>query len=283
MNYTRVKLDRFLRASERIIGPRVLVTDIETFPIIAYVWGLFKQNVGVDMIAQDWSMMSFAAKWLGQPELFYTDNRDRADPRDDMLTLAALHRILSVTDVVIAHNGQKFDVPKIKARFVQQGLPPTPPFTVLDTLLLNRKTFGFASQRLAFITKALVPEEEKDDHKNFPGFKLWLGCMAHDKKAWRECEAYNIQDVLGLEASYIKTRGWYEGAPNYGPHMVGQVDDGEHVCPTCGSSHVIEKGTRKTQVGIYKRYKCMEDDCGKWSRGRLMVVSKADRAHILVG
>lgn len=270
-------LKDFIAIPDKINGPRVLIADIETFPIVAYVWSLWKQNIGLEQIAQDWSMMSFAAKWLGQPELFYLDNRLRKDSRDDSVQLYALHAILRNTDMVIAHNGAKFDLPKIKARMAMKGMEPLPPVKVVDTLLLNRRTFMFTSQRLGFVSDqfANVP---KDDHAAYPGFKLWLGCMAHEKAAWAECEKYNITDVTSLEETYLALRGWYEGAPNFGPYTTPSSDEA-FVCPNCGSEHVIRKGTRQTQVGIYPRYHC--HDCGSWSRGRLMSVSREQRAHIL--
>lgn len=270
-------LSKFLAVPDKINGPRVLVADIETFPIVAYVWSLWKQNIGLEQIAQDWSMMSFAAKWLGQPELFYMDNRSRDDARDDSLQLVALHAILRNTDMVIAHNGARFDLPKIKARMAMMGYDPLPPVKVIDTLLLNRKTFMFTSQRLGFVSDrfANVP---KDDHAAYPGFKLWLGCMANEKAAWAECEKYNITDVTSLEETYLALRGWYEGAPNFGPYTT--AEEGERVCPNCGGKHVIHRGTRKTQVGTYPRYKCV--DCGAWSRGRFMLVSREERQHILM-
>lgn len=278
MKITRVKsLDRFIRVADRMIGPRVLVADIETFPILAYVWGLFKQNITLDQITEDWSMMSFACKWLGHPEVFYLDNRDRDDPKDDSIQLHALHAILSQCDMVVAHNGARFDLPKIRARLALNGHKPLPPIKVIDTLLLNRAAFGFTSQKLQYVSDKFAVDA-KSGHKKYPGWKLWLGCMAHDLGAWRECQEYNITDITSLEETYIATRGWHSGGPNFGPYI--ENEEGEHNCPNCGSTHVTKQGTRKTQVGIYQRYSC--DDCGAWSRGRVLVASKSQRAHILM-
>lgn len=275
----RVKsLAKFIAVPGRTNGPRVLVADIETFPIVAYVWSLWKQNIGLDQIERDWSMMSFAAKWLGRPEVFYLDNRYMADARDDSAQLAALHELLSNTDMVIAHNGARFDLPKIRARMAMSGYSPLPPVKVIDTLLLNRKAFMFTSQRLAYVSERLATVP-KDEHAAYPGFKLWRGCMAHEKAAWAECEKYNITDVTSLEETYTALRGWYEGAPNFGPYTRPSSAEA-HTCPSCGSENVIRKGVRQTQVGIYPRYHC--NSCGSWSRGRVMdAADRAGRTHIL--
>lgn len=270
-------LTKFCRVSERFNGPRVLVADIETFPILAHVWGLFKQNISLEQIEQDWSMMSFAAKWLMQPEVFYLDNRDMEDVRDDSMQVEALHNILGHTDMVVAHNGQRFDVPKIKARMVHHEMQPIAPVTVIDTLNLNRTAFGFTSQKLQYVSEHFA-SSQKDDHNEFPGWKMWREVLRRNPRAFRACEKYNIQDIVSNEEMYLSLRGWYTGAPNMGPYL--SHEDGEHNCPTCGSSDVSTSGTRKTQVGIYQRYVC--NNCGGWSRGRYLIVPRSERAHILM-
>lgn len=271
------KLEQFIGMAPKS-GPRVLVADIETFPILAYVWGLFKQNVSLDQIKEDWSVMSFAAKWLLIPGTYYVDNRNRENPKDDSITMHQLIRILEHTDMVIAHNGQRFDVPKIRARAALLGHPPMAPVKVVDTLLLNRKSFAFTSQKLAYVSDKFSISP-KTEHAKFPGWKLWLGCMEHNRAAWRECEDYNVTDVTSLEESYLALRGWYEGGPNMAIYIEG-LDKGEHSCPNCGSHHVVKKGSRRTQVGIYQRYNCV--DCGGWSRGRCLIAGRDERAHVLM-
>ena len=63
--------------------PRILVLDIETSYLEARVWGLWNNNVALNQIIKDWSILSFAAKWLDEDEIFYMDTRDKEDKRDD--------------------------------------------------------------------------------------------------------------------------------------------------------------------------------------------------------
>ena len=44
--------------------PVITVIDIETAPIVAHVWRLFDNNVGLNQIEQDWSILSYTAKTL---------------------------------------------------------------------------------------------------------------------------------------------------------------------------------------------------------------------------
>jgi hypothetical protein len=47
-------------------GPRILFLDIETAPLQSYHWGLWDQNIGLEQIGTEWSILSFSAKWLGE-------------------------------------------------------------------------------------------------------------------------------------------------------------------------------------------------------------------------
>lgn len=260
-------------------GPRVLVADIETLPIKGYVWSLFQKGMNPEWIEDPTRLMSFAGKWLHDDAYYYIDNRGQGDPRNDFLSSCAAHHILSHTDMVVAHNGKKFDMRKLRSFFAMHRLAPLAPVQVIDTLHLNATAFGFDSQRLAFVSKHFS-QTEKDRHKNFPGSDLWLECMKDNPKAWRECQKYNVADIVANEEMYLELRGWYEAQPNFGI-FYEPGEEGEHRCPVCGSEHVhITKRNRRTQVGVYHQYKC--DDCGKYSRGRYIIRNKKERAHVLV-
>ena len=68
--------------------PKVLVFDIETSPILARVWGLWQQNVGLNQIKEDWFVMSYAAKWLGVDGVMYKDLRGVIDDTDKVVLRA---------------------------------------------------------------------------------------------------------------------------------------------------------------------------------------------------
>ena len=48
---------------------KILYVDIETTPTKAYVWGLWKQNIPINMIEDDWFVLSWAAKWADEKEV----------------------------------------------------------------------------------------------------------------------------------------------------------------------------------------------------------------------
>lgn len=242
---------------------RIATLDIETAPILAYVWGLFKQFVGLNQIVQDWSILSFSHKWLGEKKVYHSNTGGRGvdKVRDDTELMHLLWAILDEADIIIAQNGVKFDIKKINARFIQLGLPPPTPYRVVDTLLEARKIASFTSGKLAWLSEVLT-DTPKSTHKNFPGFELWTACLADNPLAWKEMKKYNDIDIVATEGVYLKLRPYMIGHPN----VAAYNDDVTPQCPKCGSAKLQKRGLALTQTGSYHRYKCM--DCGGWGRDR---------------
>lgn len=257
--------------------PKVLLIDIESAPILANVWGLFKQNVSLDMIQEDWYIMSFAAKWVGEDnkKIIYEDCSE--DIGNDHYMLQCLHKLLDEADFIIAHNGDAFDRKKINARLILNGFEPPSPYRVIDTLKMARKDFKFTSNKLMHLTDILC-EDKKLDHGKFAGFKLWKECMLGNKEAWREMKEYNIMDIISLEELYYKLRPWYSSHPVFS--LYGTDVDTDPVCPKCGSNHQQKRGKLVTNAGVYQRYHCQS--CGGWSRSRYSTTTKETREGALV-
>ena len=55
--------------------PRIVTLDIETAPSLAWVWQYFKANIGSNQVQESGYTMSFAHKWLGDSDIFYSESR----------------------------------------------------------------------------------------------------------------------------------------------------------------------------------------------------------------
>jgi hypothetical protein len=215
--------------------------------------------------------MSFAYKWLGDPQVHYYD----VQYSDEKTILPYLMEALDAADIVVAHNGNKFDLPTIQGRALVAGLRPPAPYKIVDTLLVARYEFNFPANSLEYLS-TILDVEKKDGHKNFPGFELWNECLKGNPAAWEEMKKYNIQDVVTLEEIYLKMRPWMKRHPN-----VGVYDDlTGPVCPKCGSNHIQYRGYSHTNVGRYHRFQC--NDCGGWGRHRLTIYPKDLRKNLTV-
>lgn len=248
----------------------VLVLDIETAPSIAYVWGVWKQNVGFNQMKERMYLMSYAAKWLHKDEVMYAENRHG----NDAGLVQDIVQLLDQADVVIAHNADRFDIPTVNARAVFHGITPPSPYRTIDTLKVAKGTFRFERNTLQFLASYLGVEE-KLTHAAFPGFELWLQCLKQNDAAWEEMKVYNIQDVLTLEQVYYKLRPWIKNPPSFGVHS------DEMVCPRCGGTHLHKRGTYSTNISTFQRYFCLS--CNSWSRDRVNQRPKESMRNTLLG
>lgn len=257
-------------------GPRIVFLDIETAPLESYHWGLWDQNIGLDQIHLEWTILSFSYKWLGEKTVHFesTGGRGINKVRDDSKLLKSLWTLLDEADIVVAQNGKAFDLKKINARMLMAGMRPYSPVKIVDTMLVAKKHFQFTSNKLAWLSKYLA-KTKKSEHKEFPGFELWAECLKDNPRAWKVMEQYNKIDIVSLEEVYLLMRPWVEGHPN-----VAAYSSMERVCcPKCGSEDVQMRGNARTQSGLYHRYQCK--GCGGWARSRYTLNTRGKRQSLL--
>lgn len=260
----------------RYKGPKVLLLDIETSPIIASVWGIWNQDVPLNMIEKDWSILSYSAKWLGDNRMFYEDVRGQRDINDDSRLLKGIWKLLDEADVIVTQNGKKFDIKKLNARFIINGMNAPSSFEHIDTKQIASKNFAFTSNKLEYMAQKLGLKQQKSKHKKFSGFELWRQCLANNREAWKEMEHYNKQDVLTLEELYLKLRGWGNGGINLNLY----IEDLNFQCGTCQSTQLRKKGFRITKGGKYQRYICV--DCGSQFRSRKNLRTREEKEKTLI-
>lgn len=239
---------------------RILLFDVENAPNLAYVWGLWETNA-LD-VKRHWYMLSFACKWLGDAKIkthalpdYATYKEDREDDRE---LVQELWHYLDQADIVVAHNGDKFDLKKANARFVTHGLHPPSPYKSIDTLKLARKHFCFDSNKLDTLARHFGLGGKLPN----TGFDLWSRCMQGDPEAWRTMRNYNAQDVRILEGVYLKLRPWSTTHPN-----LSYFTKTEFNCPVCSSSATKRSGWRYLMASKRQRRTCL--DCGhRYDLGR---------------
>lgn len=275
-NKCRKAYFRYVRDSavytEVVVPVKVLVLDIETAPILAHVWQLFDQNIALNQIVEDWSILSWSAKWLHSDRVMYRDNRDQKNPRDDKHLLQEIWDLLDEADVVIGQNSKRFDIKKLNARFVLNGMAPPSSFRQIDTMILAKRHFSFTSNKLEYMTKKLCTEVKKSEHKEFPGFSLWKECLAGNYKAWEEMRLYNIDDILSTEELYNKLKRW-DKSINFNVFHEAY----HHQC-TCGSVSFRKHGHVFTNTGKFKRYICTS--CGAESVDKENLLIKEKRKSL---
>lgn len=239
------------------MAAKILLFDIETRPMLGYVWSLFDNDVALNQLHTDWHVISFAAKWLGDSDkkIIYHDQRNSKNIEDDKQLLKKIWKLLDEADVVITQNGIRFDVKKLNARFIFHKFKPPSPFKHMDTLVMAKSKFAFTSNKLEYLSSVLCPEQVKMKSKKFPGFELWKECLRGNLAAWKELELYNKQDIRALEGVYHKLAPWTKTVD------LNLFYEGADMTCICGHKKFMRKGFHFSPTGQFQRYKCKK--CGK--------------------
>lgn len=251
--------------------PKILLLDIETSPMQAYVFNLWKQNIAWDHTKGHWFILCWSAKWLYDNEIMSDRlNSQEAVNEDDSRIVRSIWSLLNEADVVIAHNALGADIPWLNTRFIMNGFVPPKPYQVIDTLKVAKSRFGFASNKLDALCEYFhIP------HKDYTNFDLWKMCVNGKEEALEYMEKYNRKDVAILESLYLVLLPWI---PNH-PNITNLVEN--DVCPHCGSNELeeIEDKFYYTGVNKYKLYRCK--NCGTVVRGRESIKDKDNKVSFV--
>lgn len=231
-----------------MIEPKVLLFDLETSPNVGYFWSSGHQiNVGTENIVEERQVICVAYKWLGQKKTYAIAwDYNKGDQRDKKL-LKEFSKIYAEADMVIAHNGDRFDIPWLKTRIMYHDLDPLPPVHQCDTLKEFRKNFRLNSNRLDYVAKLLTGHG-----KNPMSFDDWKKIMQGHQPSLNKMVKYCKVDVDIMEQVYLRTRRHLQG------HGIMQSYYRDS-CPQCGSESARKYGKYRTKLGAWQKYQC--DTC----------------------
>lgn len=218
---------------------------------MVYSWRVgYKIRIDYDNIVEERAIICVAWKWQGEREVHSLNWKKRGD---DKQLLKEFIPIVESADEVVAHNGDKFDVPWLKARAAYHRIPITPYIKTVDTKAQSARNFYFNSNRLDYLGQFLgVGRKIETD------FDLWKDVMAGDERALARMIRYNKQDVRLLEQVFLALEDYNKHKTHVGVLKGGDRTD----CPRCASSRSRKRGTSVTAAGFRKQeWGCT--DCGK--------------------
>jgi DNA polymerase elongation subunit (family B) len=235
---------------------KILVWDIETTPIEYRGFGLWNQNINYKSITRDWSIICASWKELGKDKIYNTSILKNKKPKnrleflDDYQVTLDLRNAVQEADILIAHNGDRFDLKKLNARIMLHGIEPiSHNIVTIDTLKEIRKVAAHTSNRLDYLGDIFGTGVKMEHSKN-----LWNMVMEADRDAVQEMSDYCDQDVRALEDFYLRVRPYFKSHPNI-------AEANTHNCPKCNSSNVKKNGVRMNRNGSRRQeYKC--NSCG---------------------
>lgn len=244
--------------------PKIFFWDVETsfIKIETYQWSLHPGEVHFpySQVTQDWFIICAAWQWYGQKKIHSVSVLD--DPKrfkkchfDDYHVVKTVSEEVSKADVIIAHNGDKFDVKKLNSRILLNGLPPHSGPAQQDTLKDLRSKFKLTSNKLDDLGAMRGTSRKLDNPRG-----LWEAATDGEEWAIKHMVKYNKKDIAPLVETFEWIKPWIKPKLNM-KHFGGRG------CPSCGSGNRIKNGIRY-QARKYQRYQCK--DCGHSYPGEII-------------
>src|SRR3982751_5556673 len=175
-----------------------LFYDIETSPNIGLFWSAgYKIDVSHESIIKERAIITIAWKWQEEKKVHALAWDKR---QDDKFMLQTFIRVANSADELVAHYGDRFDMPWIRTRCLFHGLDNLALCKTIDTKALASKNFYFNSNQLDYISKFLGgPGKIKTS------YSLWKDILLNNcPKALRKMVIYNKRDVVELERVWKK-------------------------------------------------------------------------------
>ena len=238
--------------------PNILFYDIETSLQTVAVFQLYGNDfIKPENILTERHLVSICWKRLGEKRvhsisLLDDSKRFNANPHDDKYVAETFYKELLTADVLVAHNGDRFDLRYLKTRFLFHKLPALPPIQTIDTYKVAKNSFMLNSNSLNYLGKYLGLGGKKSTPAG-----LWLDVLRGDKQAIRTMVDYNKRDVTLLE-------GVFKHLQPYMPNHINRELFGNIGCPRCGSHKIQSRGVHRAITKIYQRFQCQS--CSGWFR-----------------
>lgn len=235
---------------------RRLFFDIETSPNVGFFWRPgFKISLSPESILSERAIICLAYKWQGDPKVHYLkwtkSDRNPFVPGDDRAILERFVPIIESAVEVVAHHGDKFDIPWLRARAAIHRLPMSPFIKTIDTKAQSSRGFYFNSNKLDYLAQVSGIGKKKDT-----GYDLWKDVMRGDKGALARMIDYCQHDVVLLEQVYLWLEEYNKPKTHYGVMVEGTE---KWACPRCASGNVKRTLDEVTASGVIQvRMRCLD-------------------------
>ena len=167
--------------------------------------------VNPDLLDKEYYIICWSASWVGSNEVYSGCVTPQAARKwSDKAILKPIWKLMDEADVISGHNVSGFDIKRLNARFLLNGMNPPLDFAVMDTLKVARNRFSFESNKLDYIAKRLGFRP-----KDAMGLDDWKKIAeSGDEKTLAKMQKYNKGDVREGKKVLETLKGW-AGKPKY--------------------------------------------------------------------
>lgn len=175
---------------------KILIYDLETSPNLGWFWRAgYKQNIQPNQILKERAIICVSYKWLGEDTVY---NLSWDKNQCDKFLIEQFVEVLNEADLIVAHNGDNFDIKWFKTRALFHRIPTLPNYKQFDTLKIAKSKLYLNSNRLDYISKFLGFEGKIQTTPD-----LWNKIVINnDRDAMIDMLEYCDEDVRQLEKVY---------------------------------------------------------------------------------
>lgn len=244
--------------------PKILFYDIETRPLLAYIWRLGEQVVRHHQLSEHgdkYGIICISYAWNdGKPARVIHWGYNEQDSGH---VVREFDKIIRQADITIGKNSDRFDVKHINTQRLLHNLPPLPEWTEYTDDLEKqlRKYFIFPSQGLDYISKELgLGGKVKME------FQDWVDIVEKkSKKAFVKMCTYNKKDVEDTRTIWNRVKAHIK------PKLNLSVFSGQFCCRNCGSRNLTKAGIKRNGRSTYQMWFCKGHN---GYAGRVLIRSK---------
>lgn len=226
---------------------KILIYDIETSPNIGWFWRAgFKQNIGTNQILKERAVICVSYKWVGKDQVY---NLVWDKEQNDKFLIEQFVQVLNEADLIVAHNGDDFDIKWLKTRALFHRIPMLPNYKQFDTLKVAKSKLYLNSNRLDYISKFLGFEGKIQTTPD-----LWNKVVIlNDRETLKDMLEYCDEDVRQLEKVYNELK-YLDNPRIHAGVLNGTI---KQTSPITGSVNIKHVKTVTTNTGTIKHI--MED------------------------
>lgn len=225
---------------------KIMIYDIETSRVPAWVFWSGKQYIHSDQLAEEPRIISISWKWLGEDEVHdLTWDKYHSDKKMVEIFVKEYNK----AHMVIGQNNDRFDNRWVNARAAKYNIDINVHVRSFDIMKQAKTKFRIPSYSMKYMCKYFgVPQ--KLEHE---GIKMWdkiqTGTLEEQTEYLAKMVTYNHGDIISTEALYLRLRKYFNHRAHFGVFFGGE----KFTCPDTGSYNVELERTTVTPAGTIQR------------------------------
>ena len=229
--------------AKNIVNPsKVMVYDIETCRVRAWVFWTGKTYINHNQLIDEPKIITVSWKWLGEEKVHYlTWDKDHSDEQ----LMVDFLKEYNKADMVIGYNNNSFDNRWINARAMKYGLDVNVFVRSYDIMREEKRVFRVPSYSMAYMSK-YSSVILKQGHE---GIHMWdmiqTGSKEEQAEYLQKMVTYNIGDIAATEELYMRLRKYFGHRIHFGVLHGGEKFSN----PANGSTNVSLYKRTATQAG----------------------------------